>query len=66
MGVYLITPTVPVCLGVMCVQHQACTRYHAVDNAGDSVPRIATCVEAGEYPLFLAVSAKVETEGTPA
>lgn len=55
MTISRITPTTPVCMGVCCHQHASCNRYALVDGASDTTPRIATCQEDSEFPLFVQV-----------
>ncbi len=47
-----ITPTEPACLGVVCAEHEHCTRWHAAE--GNPVHTIGTCVDGdGGRVLFV-------------
>jgi len=53
--VWVPTPqTGGACFGVMCPHHLSCQRYAAIEDMPSPDNRIATCIQGGAWPLFLA------------
>lgn len=57
MNIQPITKSAPACFGVLCERHAQCSRYHAVNGAPASLPRIGHCEpdEHSPRPLFVPI-----------
>ena len=43
------------CFGVGCAHHHRCARYEAVSGSQASTQTLGTCLEGGQYPMFIQV-----------
>ena len=56
MTIIPITPTTPACYGMCCPLHPDCQRYAAVNGQHYLVQPIVSCLDKGEYPMFVKVA----------
>jgi hypothetical protein len=51
-----ITESAPACFGFDCQGHAQCERYHLIETAAEGTPRIGTCGEGHDKPLFIPIA----------